>query len=329
MFGNVITAVGSSDDYAYSVTLQPDGKILVAGESRQGGDYNMALTRYNADGSLDTSFGGGDGIVTTDLGSGQDDTVNSITLQPDGKILLAGSLEVGGDCDFVLARYTSTGSLDTSFGLGGIVATDFAFGGDDRAVGRTLEINGTSRRVVGVLPRGFVLPTEFGSPNPAELFIPMARTYSTQPGAGNQNFNLVARLSPGASVEQADQNVKQVMAHIREQFALSLGSCGRPRMTEELKELGLDVGHRRATLNIQTNQSADARQRENPADLTRTCLRVFAQDQGMTAAGPPQAVQYLADIRLADVGQLQDQPADNHIGNRHAYDIASFQLSPE
>ncbi len=108
--GKVTTDFDSGDDQGQSVTLQPDGKILVAGFSK--GDF--ALVRYNSDGSLDTSFDG-DGKVSTDIGSG-DDRGHSVTIQADGKILVAGSSHNGKNTDFALVRYNSNGSLDTSFG---------------------------------------------------------------------------------------------------------------------------------------------------------------------------------------------------------------------
>jgi uncharacterized delta-60 repeat protein len=102
--GKVITNLGNNDSGS-AVIVQADGKILVAGSS----DGNFALVRYNANGSLDTSFSG-DGKVTTDLGS--DDKINSITVQVDGKILVTGS----SNGRFVLVRYNADGSLDSSFG---------------------------------------------------------------------------------------------------------------------------------------------------------------------------------------------------------------------
>ncbi|MBV5304261.1 MAG: DUF4347 domain-containing protein, partial [Chlorobium sp.] len=110
--GKVTTDFGSSD-YGNSVTVQTDGKILVAGSNN--GDF--AVVRYNRDGSLDTSFSS-NGIVTTDFGS--NDYGNSITMQTDGKILVAGL----GNGNFVLARYNSDGSLDTFFDNDGKLATD-------------------------------------------------------------------------------------------------------------------------------------------------------------------------------------------------------------
>ncbi|MCP3936225.1 MAG: hypothetical protein GY708_12735, partial [Actinomycetia bacterium] len=112
---------GSGDDRGYSVTLQDDGKILVAGQSHNGSDYDFALTRYNADGSLDTTFDT-DGIVTTPIGSGHDQAFN-VTVQNDGKILVTGTSHNGSDFDFALTRYNTDGSLDTTFDTDGIVTT--------------------------------------------------------------------------------------------------------------------------------------------------------------------------------------------------------------
>ena len=125
--GIVTTDLSTTGDVAESVVVQADGKILVAGSAFNGTDYDFALVRYNADGSLDTSFAG-DGIATTDLGSGAD-RGRSVTVQSDGKILVAGK-GIATDADFAIVRYNSDGSLDTSFGGDGITTTDVGGGAD-------------------------------------------------------------------------------------------------------------------------------------------------------------------------------------------------------
>ncbi|MFN9436542.1 MAG: delta-60 repeat domain-containing protein, partial [Planctomycetota bacterium] len=126
--GKVTTNIGTSTDNSYSVTIQPDGKIVVAGLSSISGTNNFALVRYNADGSLDNSFGTG-GIVTTDIGASHDNGY-SVTLQPDGKIVVGGSASNGSDLDFALVRYNADGTIDTSFGTGGKSTTSFGTGID-------------------------------------------------------------------------------------------------------------------------------------------------------------------------------------------------------
>ena len=114
--GRVLTNV-AGDDSGEAVAVQADGKIVEAGTSSGGTD--VALVRYNTDGSLDTSFGG-DGIVVTDVSG--DDIVESIAVQADQKIVVGGSTD--GTNEALLLRYDTIGALDTSFGGGdGIVTT--------------------------------------------------------------------------------------------------------------------------------------------------------------------------------------------------------------
>ncbi|MGF1936166.1 MAG: DUF4347 domain-containing protein [Nostoc sp. ChiQUE02] len=114
--GKVTTDFGLlAIDIVYSLVVQADGKILVAGESN--GDF--ALARYNSDGSLDTSFST-DGKVTTDFGLLPNEIAYSLVVQADGKILVAGV----SNNDFALVRYNSDGSIDTTFDNDGKVSTD-------------------------------------------------------------------------------------------------------------------------------------------------------------------------------------------------------------
>ncbi|MBK8092785.1 MAG: choice-of-anchor D domain-containing protein [Verrucomicrobiaceae bacterium] len=128
-FGNagiVTTRVGTSSDRIYSLARQPDGKILAGGYTYNGSNYDFALVRYLADGSLDSSFDT-DGIVTTSIGA-SDDYGWKALVQGDGKIILAGQAFNGSNIDFALARYTSAGTLDTTFGTGGKVITPIGTG---------------------------------------------------------------------------------------------------------------------------------------------------------------------------------------------------------
>ncbi len=110
--GIVTTNLGARG-YGNSVAIQSDGKIVVAGTSNE----NLYVVRYNADGSLDTSFGGGDGIVTMDLGG--DEYGNSVAIQSDGKIVVVGT----ADGNFCVLRYTADGILDPRFGGGDGIVT--------------------------------------------------------------------------------------------------------------------------------------------------------------------------------------------------------------
>jgi uncharacterized delta-60 repeat protein/uncharacterized repeat protein (TIGR01451 family) len=120
--GIVTTAVGSGDDVATAVAVQPDGKILAAGLFSNGTDNDIGLVRYNADGSLDTSFGS-NGKTTTSI-SANEDFPSATGFQEDGKILVAGAINTPSTDDLILIRYNADGSLDTTFGGDGIVTSD-------------------------------------------------------------------------------------------------------------------------------------------------------------------------------------------------------------
>jgi uncharacterized delta-60 repeat protein len=130
--GTVLTPLGSYSSVAYSVAIQSDGRIIVAGESADSiVNADFGLVRYNANGALDTSFNG-TGKVTTPIGSGND-TALSVAIQSDGRIVAAGSSNNGSDSDFALVRYNTNGTLDTSFNGTGIVTTPI--GSDNEGAG--------------------------------------------------------------------------------------------------------------------------------------------------------------------------------------------------
>jgi uncharacterized delta-60 repeat protein len=126
--GIVLTGFGGEIDGGSAVALQADGKIVVAGTTSgygEGGDYHsdFALARIDSDGSLDTSFSG-DGKQITDFGAGTVSTATAVAIQPDGKILVAGSARVSAvEWEFALARYGADGSLDSSFAGDGTLTT--------------------------------------------------------------------------------------------------------------------------------------------------------------------------------------------------------------
>lgn len=152
--GKVTTDFSGKRDQGFTLVVQPDGKIVVAGSSiNSTGNADFALARYNSDGSLDSTFGTG-GKVTTDFGG--NDQAAGVALQSDGKIVAVGGTcansqlgctsFTGSGYDFAIARYNSDGTLDTTFGTGGKVTTDFN-GGLDLASSVLIQPDG--RIVVG------------------------------------------------------------------------------------------------------------------------------------------------------------------------------------
>ncbi len=151
--------------YASALALQPDGKIVTAGTVYTAFDFDenvsntdFAIARYNADGTPDASFGHG-GQVLTDFGGLSDDAL-AVLVQPDGRIVAVGSaLTRATYYDFALARYTAAGQLDTTFGTGGRVRTDFGQQAFDRARAAALQPDG---RIVAA---GFAISPDGGTEN--------------------------------------------------------------------------------------------------------------------------------------------------------------------
>lgn len=142
-------AVGASTDTAYAVAVQPDGKIVMAGTCSGPSNSDFCLVRLTPDGSLDSTFdgpgGSGNGKFLLPIGSG-DDQAFKLALQPDGKIVLAGSCSNGANTDFCVARLNFDGSFDASFvGPGGGANGRFLLpitAGNEEARGLALQPDG-------------------------------------------------------------------------------------------------------------------------------------------------------------------------------------------
>jgi uncharacterized delta-60 repeat protein len=134
--GKVKTPVTIGDDIATALTIQTDGKIILAGVTNAPGNLNL-LVRYNTDGSLDTSFDS-DGMVITSNTC----TAYGVKVQTNGKIVAVGTYPVSASLDFVVIRYNADGTLDLTFDTDGIVTTDLGFGTDDIAYATSIQANG-------------------------------------------------------------------------------------------------------------------------------------------------------------------------------------------
>lgn len=111
--------------------VQADDKIVVGGSDA---NFDLVLERRNTDGSLDGTFGG-DGVVTLDFAPGSGDEVKSVAVQPDGKVLAVGRVNLGTtDTAVGVARFNADGSLDSRFGVGGRAVANTANLDDPRAV---------------------------------------------------------------------------------------------------------------------------------------------------------------------------------------------------
>ncbi|HEX5500585.1 MAG TPA: delta-60 repeat domain-containing protein, partial [Thermomicrobiales bacterium] len=146
----------NNDDQANAVAIQSDGKILLAGSSQiAAGDFDFAVTRLNADGTLDTTFGtGGTALVPFNLGpaGSRDDRAKGVAILPDGSIVVGGYAQVdaAGNYDFALARLTPAGILDTTFGTAnsGKVTTAFDIGNDKRDEANAIVVDTANQRIL-------------------------------------------------------------------------------------------------------------------------------------------------------------------------------------
>ncbi|MGH7136725.1 MAG: hypothetical protein ACREHD_13365, partial [Pirellulales bacterium] len=165
-FGNtgvVTTSFGSASSEVVALAVQPDGKIVAAGEIPGQG---YAIVRYDTDGSIDSNFGSGGTVIINSAGSAW-----HVAIQPDGKILLAGDTN-DGTVNALVVRLTTAGALDTTFGTNG--ETTVHVGGDGASAldssGNILVAGdvGTAFDVARLTPNG-ALDATFGNGGIASL----------------------------------------------------------------------------------------------------------------------------------------------------------------
>jgi uncharacterized delta-60 repeat protein len=208
----VTTQVGTADSKAYGLALQADGKIVLAGDASNGANRDFALVRYNADGSLDTSFSG-DGKVVVPLAG--DNVARAVAVDVNGivtTILAAGT----SAADFAITRFNSNGTLDGSFGTAGIATTNIS--GSDTGLATAVQTDhkilvagqgGADFAVARYMPTG-VLDTSFDADGivTTSFSVPaMARAMALQAGGeivvvGNaSNDFALARYNADASLD--------------------------------------------------------------------------------------------------------------------------------
>lgn len=182
--GRVFTNFTSGNDAANEVAIQADGMIVVAGFSNGGAHSRIALARYTTAGALDPSFGGGDGKVSTDFVTA-DEQAYDIDLQDDGRIVVVGDAVAGTSVVTALARYTTSGGVDTTFGGDGLVTTNLGPGAE-------------TGQAVAVQDDGAVVVTGLVGGNGAERTFVLRYTAAGAPDASwNGNGRVVRNLISG------------------------------------------------------------------------------------------------------------------------------------
>ena len=137
--GKFVSAFSGNAEQGKAIAIQSDNKLVVAGDVFNGSNLDFGLIRLNANGTLDTSFGVS-GLRTTAIGTGTD-SANAVAIDSSGRILVAGSASNGSNLDFAVARYTSAGALDTTYGSGGKAIVSMG-AGDDVINGIALQADG-------------------------------------------------------------------------------------------------------------------------------------------------------------------------------------------
>src|SRR5262245_27180300 len=132
--GKVTTDFGGVES-GNAIAIVNDGRFVVVGSSGS----NFAVVRYNANGTLDTSFDG-DGKATTAVGSLA--VATGVAIQNDGRIVVGGYAVNGSSEDFAVVRYNTDGTLDTNFDSDGIATVDFA-GRSDRVYAVAVQSDGS------------------------------------------------------------------------------------------------------------------------------------------------------------------------------------------
>jgi uncharacterized delta-60 repeat protein len=166
----------STGAYGRHVTIQSDGRIVVAGIAIIGGVTQVAAVRYNTNGSLDTTFDG-DGKILTAAPAGWFAEARGVAQAADGRLVIAASFDQAGGGQFALIKYLANGALDASFGTGGI-ATRGVGGG-------TLHTRG-----MAMLPSGkFLVGGEAGLPGGAgSAFALFTANGAVDPGVGTNGL---------------------------------------------------------------------------------------------------------------------------------------------
>ncbi|KAA6439414.1 T9SS type A sorting domain-containing protein [Dyadobacter flavalbus] len=208
-FGNagiVRPPVGINEDIPYSIVLQSDGKIIAAGYSWNGANYDFAMVRYNSNGSRDLGFGTG-GVVTTDFNN-TNEKANKVLLQPDGKIIMCGISDISFDVNVAFARYLPNGTLDNTFGSSGKVSFNIGESGSWQSI-RSAELQNDGK----ILATGFTevyIDKETGNYDYRFVLLRLNSNGDLDNGFGNSGIvqTLVKKHDIGLSLAvQADNKI--------------------------------------------------------------------------------------------------------------------------
>ncbi|MDP9135218.1 MAG: hypothetical protein M3N56_10385 [Actinomycetota bacterium] len=201
------SVVAGADDQANALALDKSGGVIVAGGASNGAGTDFAIARFAAGGELDQSFGG-DGVVTRDIGGG-DDVADGVAIDSAGRIVVAGDDSASADGNFAVVRLTTTGAIDSTFSApDGILslnvgsatsaddAADVAVDAKDRIV-----LAGSTRPAAGADPTSLDTAvarlTVTGDPDPAFNAATPGRVVIDSSAATLEDRGLAVEIGPG------------------------------------------------------------------------------------------------------------------------------------
>ncbi|MDQ6656227.1 MAG: dockerin type I domain-containing protein [Verrucomicrobiota bacterium] len=208
--GKVVTDFNNSTDWLSRVAVQPDGKIIAIGDTHP--SHKGALIRYNPDGTLDATFGSGGKVITP---ASVRESAAGLLLLPDGKIMTSGSIDLPSmqDTSFALVRFNADGSIDPTFGNGGIVATNIA-SRDDKAYAIARQPDGkivaAGRRGIQIEPaqqrKGNVALVRYNPAGPLDATFGNSGIVINKFGQGLESYALQLIIQPNGKLVIAGES---------------------------------------------------------------------------------------------------------------------------
>lgn len=309
---------GTGSDQADGVALQSDGSIVVAGTTRntESSSEAFAVARLTAGGTLDASFAAGTGQATIEFtGSAGDDQAYAVAVQPDDKIIIAGSTQTTNGSDVAIVRLMQNGAADTAFGDAGRIM--FGFG----LPGATAEADNANGVAIDAMGRIVIAGTANESAPSAEVRFGVARLLpdGTLDAAFNGNGYTTIAFDPGTGVSNAYA------------FGIVVESDGKLLIpgyanTSPLSMLNMDV----AAARLNDDGSPDATFGDNGRVTVGFDLEANGIDAAVAAAEQPDGrvllvgtalngyMQYAISLRLDDDGALD---ATYGTGGKETYDF--------
>lgn len=191
--GRTTAVVGAGDSYdqTFNTIVQADGKIVIAGDALPtvdpGATTDMAVVRFNADGTLDNTFSGdGKAFVDFGLSATPNDRALDVVQLPDGKLIVVGAADVTGEeGDFAIVKLNVDGTRDTSFDSDGRVTLHFDLDPTHRnETASSVAIDGSGR----ILVAGIAEKTEFSYDFAIARLLPNGQLDANFSGDGRATF---------------------------------------------------------------------------------------------------------------------------------------------